>query len=70
MKLVTVCAWCPDNRTKTAAAIAEGNQVSHTMCLSCQGKMAEQEREYRASRCVAKFGRFGVDRLGRILKIS
>lgn len=37
--LVTVCAWCPDSAEQTAAARAQGREVTHGICPSCQAKM-------------------------------
>lgn len=43
-KIVSVCAWCPDNREKTAEAKANGFNVSHTICAHCDAQLKRQER--------------------------
>jgi hypothetical protein len=40
--LAHVCAWCPDNRERTAAARADGFNVSHTMCAACAQRMKDE----------------------------
>jgi hypothetical protein len=37
--LVKICAWCKDEHEQTAAARAQGFDVSHTMCPACSARM-------------------------------
>lgn len=37
--LVMICAWCPDSKVKTAAALRAGKTVTHGMCPSCLATM-------------------------------
>ena len=39
--LASVCAWCPDARERTIAAMAEGFQVTHGMCEPCRVRFEE-----------------------------
>jgi len=36
--LVTICAWCYDAAHQTAAARANGFDVSHTICPACAAR--------------------------------
>lgn len=42
VKIVTVCAWCPDAQERTEAARAHGFDVSHDICPACVKKFDEQ----------------------------
>ncbi len=37
--IVSVCAWCPDAKKKTAAAEAAGHRVSHGICAACEASL-------------------------------
>jgi hypothetical protein len=39
--LIVICAWCPDNREKTTAALATGALVTHGLCPACEKKLLE-----------------------------
>ncbi len=40
--LTVICAWCPDFKAKTLAAMRRGERVTHSLCPSCA---SELERE-------------------------
>lgn len=35
VKLVSVCAWCPDAKAQTEAIRAQGHEVTHGICPAC-----------------------------------
>lgn len=47
--LVSVCAWCPDARQRTAAAHAAGHDVTHGICERHAAEFCADEDGQRAA---------------------
>lgn len=55
-RTVMVCGWCPDRAEQTAAARAQGFEVSHGLCAVCEARAKAEVEAARVQRL-----RDGVD---------
>lgn len=48
-----VCAWCEDKAEADAWCLDQGLDVTHTICLACRTRLADEENRVTCRRQVA-----------------